>query len=341
MIGRHRKGLVAAVAIVAAGLGVAMLPLPAGLDGAASLRVFAVLTAAAVVAVGLLPGIARQSTWSRGLSIGIAVGSLTMGAALFVASGAVQRACTAHYNSRTVIVGTERTSLGAAYSTANPELSNDDLLFDAAGVPERVWTESSIARCRLVIASSYFLWVPCLVMCLAAAVQAMPSGPLQAVRHAIPGSAAGDMRGPARYDAFISYRHAEPDAAFARDLLSALERDGYRVAIDERDFAANASFLQEMERCIRESRFTLAVLSPRYLVSGAAEEEAVLTRVLDFRDRQRRLIPIVIEPLTLPAWLFGIVGIDCTKPNPLVDPFDKLRATLGEPGKPDTVSPRP
>ena len=336
MIGRHRKGLVAAVAIVAAGLGVAILPVPAGLDAAASLRVFAGLTAAAVVAVGSLPGIARQSTWSRRLSIGIALGSLTMGAALFVASSAVQRTCTARYNSRTVIVGTARTSLGAAYSTANPELSNDDLLFDAAGVPERVWTESSIARCRLVIASSYFLWVPCLVMCLAAAVQAIPSGALLAVRQAVPGSSAADRRGPVRYDAFISYRHAEPDAAFARDLVGALERDGYRVAIDERDFAANASFLQEMERCIRESRFTLAVLSPRYLGSGPAEEEAVLTRVLDLGDRQRRLVPIVIEPVTLPAWLFGIVGIDCTKPNPLVDPFDKLRATLG---KPATVSP--
>ena len=28
---------------------------------------------------------------------------------------------------------------------------------------------------------------------------------------------------------------------------------------------------------------------------------------------------------------FGIVGIDCTKPDPLIDPFDKLLSTLGEP----------
>jgi len=330
MIAGHRKGLVTAVAIVGAGLGVAMLPLPAGLDRAASPRVFAALAAAAVVAVGLLPGVARQSIWSRRLSVGIAVGSLVTGAVLFVASGAVQRACTAHHNSRTVIVGTELTSQGADYARAHPELSNDDLLFDAAGVPERVWNESSIARCRLIIASSYFLWVPCLVLCLAAAVQAMPAGPLRPVRQGLPDTG-GELRPPARYDAFVSYRHGDPDAAFARDLLGALERDGYRVAIDERDFAANASFLQEMERCIRESRFTLAVVSPRYLGSGPCEEEAVLTKVLDLRDRQRRLIPLVIEPVTLPAWLFGIVGIDCTKSNPLVDPFDKLRATLGTP----------
>ena len=43
---------------------------------------------------------------------------------------------------------------------------------------------------------------------------------------------------------------------------------------------------------------------------------------------------MLIESVALPAWLFGIVGIDCTKPDPLVDPFEKLRATLGAPLSP-------
>jgi hypothetical protein len=43
------------------------------------------------------------------------------------------------------------------------------------------------------------------------------------------------------------------------------------------------------------------------------------------------LIPLLIEPVTMPVWLYGIVGIDCTKRNPLVDPFEKLKATLGAP----------
>jgi hypothetical protein len=48
-------------------------------------------------------------------------------------------------------------------------------------------------------------------------------------------------------------------------------------------------------------------------------------------DRQRRLIPMIIAPVSMPVWLYGIVGIDCTRPDPLVDPFDKLKATLGAP----------
>jgi hypothetical protein len=135
----------------------------------------------------------------------------------------------------------------------------------------------------------------------------------------------------ARYDVFVSYRHDPVDRAFVTELVAALEADGYRVAIDERDFLANASFLLEMERCIRESRFTVAVISPRYLESGNALEEAIISKVLDMGDRKRRLIPLVIEAVALPAWLYGIVGIDCTKRDPLVNPYDKLRATLGAP----------
>ena len=106
---------------------------------------------------------------------------------------------------------------------------------------------------------------------------------------------------------------------------------GYRVAIDERDFPANASFLLEMERCVRQSRFTVAVISSRYLGSDNCQEEAIICKVLDMGERTRRLIPVIIEPVVMPAWLYGIVGIDCTKADPLVDPFDKLKATLGAP----------
>jgi hypothetical protein len=103
------------------------------------------------------------------------------------------------------------------------------------------------------------------------------------------------------------------------------------VAIDERDFPANSSFLQEMERAIRQSRFTVAVISPRYLESGNTEEEAIITKVLDMGDRKRRLLPIVIAPVSLPVWLYGIVGIDWTKRDPLLDPYDRLKTTLGAP----------
>lgn len=134
-----------------------------------------------------------------------------------------------------------------------------------------------------------------------------------------------------RYDAFISYRREEPDKTFARDLLRDLEVAGYTVAIDERAFAPPLPFLEEMERCIKESRFTLCVISPRYQQSGNCEEEAIIAQVLDMSQRRRRLIPLTLEKTDLPTWLYARTGIDYTDPDPLVPPFDRLTETLGNP----------
>jgi hypothetical protein len=133
------------------------------------------------------------------------------------------------------------------------------------------------------------------------------------------------------YDAFISYRREEPDKSFARRLLKDLEDDGYKVAIDERDFHSEASFLDEMERCIKESRFTLCVVSPRYLKSGNCTEEAAICKVLDMSERIRRLLPLTIEKIETPTWMYGIVGIDFSASDPLIPPYVKLKSDLGGP----------
>jgi hypothetical protein len=332
LFGRHRRVWLAAGAVLLAAMGAARVPPPPAIAGAATGApwAFAALASAAIVTLAILPFIVWRTAARPRVWVAMAVASLALGLASFAAGGYAQRACTARYGDRAVVIGTDLTPLGGAYREANPDLSSDDLLFDAAGVPERIWTSSSIGRCTVFISSSYFLWVPFLVVCLVATAQAVPTSILAPMRWDAPAPPApADL--PIRYDVFMSYRHEGEDKRFATELVSALEAEGYRVAIDERDFPANASFLQEMERAIRQSRFTVAVISRRYLESGNTEEEALITRVLDLGDRKRRLIPLVIEPVTMPVWLYGIVGIDWTKRDPLVDPFDKLKATLGEP----------
>lgn len=332
----RRTWLAFGVAVVAT-IFAALLPQPGGIDGdqAASARLFAAVTTAAIVGVVTFPAVFRGTSWRRQAWVVAAVLALVAGGLTFAAAGAARRACSARYDGRTVIVGTEWTPIGASYASANPGLSRDELLFDSAGAASRIWTEPSIERCRTIVSGTYALWVPLLAIGLFGAIQSAAASPLP-VRAAKPVTrlAPGAVQPPEapRYDVFISYRHGGDDTDFARQLLQALERAGYTAAIDERDFSANASFLHEMERCIRQSRFTLALISSRYLGSGNCEEEATICKVLDMGDRRRRLIPIMIESVPQPAWLFGIVGIDCTRPDPLVDPFDKLTATLGPPG---------
>ena len=327
---RHRRTFIAAAGVVLAGIAAAFMPPPAALNAANSRSIVA-LVSAAIVAFALLPALVWRSAARPVVWTVVAVAALILGVASFAGSGYVERTCTANYAGKAVVIGTEFNTLGATYKRENPELSTEDLLFDAAGVPERIWTPSSIGRCRALTGGTYFLAIPFLATCLLAAAEAVPATILSPVRWGGQAAPAGSEPVPVRYDAFVSYRHEAADRQFATELVSMLEGDGYRVAIDERDFPGNASFLLEMERCIRESRFTLAVISPRYLESGATQEEAIISRVLDLGDRKRRLIPLVIEPVSLPAWLYGLVGIDFTKRDPLVDPYDKLRATLGEP----------
>jgi hypothetical protein len=131
-----------------------------------------------------------------------------------------------------------------------------------------------------------------------------------------------------KYDAFVSYRREEPDLSFARGLVNDLEGRGFKLAIDERDFDPTAHFVEEMERCMRESRLTICVLSPRYFESGFAHKEAIMAQLMNMTERSQRLLPVVCEPVKRPAWLFSIVGIDFTQLDPLIKPMDKLRSAL-------------
>lgn len=326
LLGRHRRLWLAVAAALLAGLGAAVAPPPPGGGRSA----FAALASAAIVAFAILPFMLWRRVAQPMVWVAAALVALALGIGSFFTGGYVERTCTARYGDTPVVIGGELTPLGAAYRQANPELSNDDLLFDAAGVPERIWTAPSIGRCRALLAGTSFLWIPFLVVCLLFFAHAVPTGILAPVSWKTAAPTLG-METPKRYDVFVSYRHGGADTTFATELVSALEADGYRVCIDERDFRANSSFLEEMERSIRESRFTVALISSRYLESGNTLEEAIICKVLDMGDRQRRLIPIVIERVAMPVWLYGIVGIDVTKRDSLVDPFDKLKATLGAP----------
>jgi ABC-type branched-subunit amino acid transport system substrate-binding protein len=135
-----------------------------------------------------------------------------------------------------------------------------------------------------------------------------------------------------RYDAFLSYRHQEPDSDFAWEIWEKLTDLGYRVAIDEKDFHSALTFLEEIERCVKDSRYTLAVISPRYLESGNTTEEAILTQIMDMNDRTRTLIALILEEVEeMPLWLFARGKINFDGRGGRVDPYEKLLRDLGEP----------
>jgi hypothetical protein len=299
----------------------------------------AVLTAArntwfAGILAAVLVGVVAMAGWRWGAAGGnwwtiASAAGLLAGIVAFAAARWVENRCTAGYGGGLVVIGTELTEYAREYVLENPDRSHAEaLLSDNRGQPRGIWTDASIERCELALAGVGPLWVPLFGVSLASAAVVWASRwPVLMARPVARTSAPAAMR----YDAFVSYRHGGEDERFARRLVEELEAAGYRLAIDGRDFAANENFLSEMERCIRESRFTLAVVSARYLGSGNCEEEAVIAKVLDMEQRRRRLVPLLLQRVEMPAWMYGIVGIDFTASDPMVDPLARLKATLGEP----------
>lgn len=139
-----------------------------------------------------------------------------------------------------------------------------------------------------------------------------------------------------KYDVFISYRHGDPDRNDAIRLDLILQRFDIVVALDERDFSPQETFFDEMARCIQESRYTVALLSKRYLGSFNTWEESVMQKCLDNRERKRRLIPVYLEPCDPPLWLEPLVGIRLYEKDSKPSPIEKLIRIISETTKSNT-----
>lgn len=108
------------------------------------------------------------------------------------------------------------------------------------------------------------------------------------------------MAGDFDFDVFVSYRRAEPDRGWVHGMLvPRLRSGGLVVCIDDDSFRLGAPLVLEMERAVQVSRYTLAVLTPRYLMSNFTELENVLAEHLGLERTERRLL-VVMRELTRP-----------------------------------------
>jgi hypothetical protein len=114
-----------------------------------------------------------------------------------------------------------------------------------------------------------------------------------------------------KFDAFISYSHR--DREFADLLLATLEKRGFKVAIDYRDFNVGSPVIIEMDRAINNSRHTIMVVSPDYLSSAWTEFEALTASIADPAATQRKIIPLIYKYAELPPRLSYLVSLDFTQ----------------------------
>lgn len=307
-----RHGALALAAAIAAFVWPLTSAVPPGIALSARL-------ASAIAALLVCVGVA---TWSgERMRTAIAASCAVIGLALVGTYVSAQTQCLADYDGRPVVIGTAFAPETQAYLERNPGLSMSDRLLDAGGVAERIWTADSIRKCTLLVTWPGVGAIPFLAASATILIRRRSYVlPAHSARPVL--VVAGRTTVPV-YDAFLSYRHVEPDRAIALDLVETLERRGLRVAIDVRDFSPNEHFLSEIERCIKQSRFVLCVITSSYTQSDHTSEEAIISQTLDLAERRRRLVPLIFERVELPVWLHGLVGIDFTA-APIVDPRERL-----------------
>jgi hypothetical protein len=117
-----------------------------------------------------------------------------------------------------------------------------------------------------------------------------------------------------QYDAFVSYRRAEPDLNWVHSrLVPRLRADGLLVCLDDDSFRLGAPLVLEMERAVRNSRYTLAVITPRYLLSSFTEVEAVLAEHLGRERTERRLLAVMREQARPRPGIRARMSLDMTE----------------------------
>jgi len=123
------------------------------------------------------------------------------------------------------------------------------------------------------------------------------------------------------------------------ELLSALEGAGLRVCIDFRDFRPGAPSVTEMERAVQTSRRTLLVLTPAYLKSAWTEFEALMLQTLDAANRQRRLIPLLLQRCDLPLRIRYLTYVNFVDPDDPAWAWTQLLTAVGAPPAPQAKQP--
>ena len=134
---------------------------------------------------------------------------------------------------------------------------------------------------------------------------------------------------PREYDVFLSYRHHEPDKTWVRKTLyPKLQEAGVRACIDFRDFRLGEAIITEMERAVIGSRYTLAILTPKYLEGNFAEFENLIAQHLSLEESAQRLLLVLREPCQPSLRLRYKLWLEMTNDVEFEENFPRLVETI-------------
>nr|UCK81535.1 myeloid differentiation primary response protein MyD88 [Arenicola marina] len=138
---------------------------------------------------------------------------------------------------------------------------------------------------------------------------------------------------PEYFDAFVCYTH--DDILFVKEMTKMLEdRHGLRLCIPERNVVPGCSHYTTISYLIeKRCKKMIVILSPDYLRSPECDFMTKFGHCLSPGARGKKMIPVLARaPCSPPAILRAVTLVDFTKTD-LVEWFwDRLAASLKEPG---------
>ena len=115
------------------------------------------------------------------------------------------------------------------------------------------------------------------------------------------------------YDVFVSYASAD-DQWVHDELVPALKGAGLRVCIDTDDFLIGMPIVDNIERAVNVSRYTVIVMTANWVASRWTDFEAQLVTTQDPGGKLRRLIPIMLIGCDPPLRISRLTFADFTNP---------------------------
>ena len=117
-----------------------------------------------------------------------------------------------------------------------------------------------------------------------------------------------------KFDIFLS--HSSIDKPRVRLLYSALTALGLRVFIDENQIKAGDSLYSTLSDALNTSDFVVFCISQASVTSGWVEREVGGALATQIKSRQKRLLPILLDDVPIPALLSDLVWLDMAANTP-------------------------
>ena len=123
--------------------------------------------------------------------------------------------------------------------------------------------------------------------------------------------------------------HSSKDKFFARKLAETLGNNGVDVWIDEAELRIGDSLIGKISAAIEKADYVAAILSPRSIRSNWVQTELRLAMTQEIEGRRIKVLPILMEPCEIPAFLQDKIYADFSDPGEYDGPLERLLHALG------------